>query len=119
MLVRGAFRRCPWCGARHGFLTGWYQKSTSCRTCGLQWRRGDVGFELGAAAMLVIVTFGPLMVLLGLMVAWTWPEVAVTSLLVVLVSLAVVLPLLLYGSAYLMWQAVDIMMRPPTILDFE
>jgi hypothetical protein len=85
----------------------------------LEWRRGDVGFELGAAAMLVIVTFGPLMAILGVMVAWTWPEVAVAPLIAVLVSLAVALPLVLYGSAYLMWQAVDIVMRPPTILDFE
>ena len=36
----------------------------------------------------------------------------------VLGVLAVVLPLLLYGSAYLIWQALDLTMRPPTKEDF-
>jgi len=59
------------------------------------------------------------MLVLGGMVAYTWPDVAVGPMFAVLVVLAFVLPLLLYGSAYLMWQAIDIMMRAPTPLDFE
>jgi len=78
-----------------------------------------VGYELGAAAVTAIITFGPLMLILGGMVAYTWPEVEVVPMFVVLVVLAVALPLLLYGSAYLIWQAIDIMMRTPTPLDFQ
>ena len=118
MLVRGAFRRCPWCGGRGAFFVGWFKKADCCQTCGLEWRRDDVGYELGAAAITVIITFGPLMLILGGMVAVTWPDVNVPMMFVVLVVLAFALPLLLYGSAYVMWQAIDIMMRPPTPLDF-
>ena len=78
-----------------------------------------MGFELGAASTTAIITLGPLVVLLGVMVAITWPEVAVVPMFVVLVPLAVVLPLVTYGSSYLMWQALDIVMRPPTPDDFE
>lgn len=119
MLVRGAFRRCPWCSGRGAFFTGWFQKADRCRTCGLHWRRGDVGFELGAAAMTAIITFGPLMVVLGAMVAAMWPDVDVVPMFAVLVVLAVTLPFVTYGPAYTMWQAVDIVMRPPVPDDFE
>jgi len=119
MLVRGAFRRCPWCGGRGAFFVGWFKKADCCQSCGLEWRRGDVGYELGAAAITAIITFGPLMLILGGMVAYTWPEVEVVPMFAVLIVLAVVLPLMLYGSAYLMWQAIDIMMREPTPLDFQ
>ncbi len=119
MLIRGAFRRCPWCGGRGAFFVGWFKKADCCQTCGLDWRRNDVGYELGAAAITAIITFGPLMLVLGGMVAYTWPDVAVGPMFAVLVVLAFVLPLLLYGSAYLMWQAIDIMMRAPTPLDFQ
>jgi uncharacterized protein (DUF983 family) len=119
MLLRGAFRRCPWCGGRGGFFTGWFQKAEYCQTCGLDWRRDDVGYELGAAAITAIITFGPLMLVLGGMVAVTWPDVAVGPMFAVLVVLAIALPLLLYGSAYLIWQGIDIMMRTPTPLDFH
>ena len=78
-----------------------------------------MGYELGAAAMTAIITFGPLMLILGGMVAYTWPEVAVVPMFGVLIVLAVALPLLLYGSAYLMWQAIDLTMRTPTPLDFQ
>jgi uncharacterized protein (DUF983 family) len=119
MLLRGAFRRCPWCGGRGAFFVGWFKKAECCQTCGLEWRRGDVGYELGAAAMTAIICFGPLMVVLGGMVAVTWPDVEVVPMSIVLVLLAVALPLLLYGSAYVMWQAIDIVMRQPTPLDFR
>jgi uncharacterized protein (DUF983 family) len=119
MLVRGAFRHCPWCGGRGAFFVGWFKKAECCQTCGLRWRRDDVGYELGAAAVTAIICFGPLMLVLGGMVAITWPDVEVVPMFIVLGVLAVVLPLLLYGSAYVMWQAIDILMRPPTPEDFE
>ena len=78
-----------------------------------------MGYELGAAAVAAIITFGPLMLILGGMVAFTWPEVEVVPMFAVLIVLAIGLPLVLYGSAYLMWQAIDIVMREPTLLDFR
>jgi uncharacterized protein (DUF983 family) len=119
MLLRGATRRCPWCGGRGAFFIGWFKKSEHCQTCGLCWRRDDVGYELGAAAITAIITFGPLMLVLGAMVAVTWPEVNAGPMFAVLVVMALGLPLLTYSLSYTIWQSIDILMRPPTPDDFE
>ncbi len=119
MLIRGAFRRCAWCGGRGAFFTGWFEKSSHCQTCGLQWRRGDVGYELGAAAVAAIICMGPLVVALGAVAAVTWPEIDVVSLLITLGISAMILPLLLYPSSYTLWQAIDLLMRPVESTDFE
>lgn len=118
MFSRGAFRRCPWCGGRGAFFVGWFKKANHCQTCGLQWRRGDVGYELGAAAIMVIITFGLLLLVLGGLVAMTWPEFELVRMYAVLGVLAVALPLISYGSAYLIWQSIDITMRPPSPDEF-
>ncbi|WP_148288797.1 DUF983 domain-containing protein [Ilumatobacter nonamiensis] len=119
MLLRGLFRRCAWCGGRGAFFTGWTSKQSTCRTCGLNWRRGDVGYELGAAATAAIISVGPLVLLLGAVLAVTWPDVHVVPMLIVLGVGAVVMPILLYPSSYTTWQAVDILLRPPEPDDFE
>ena len=113
MFWRGARRRCPWCGGPGAFFTSWFGKDPACHTCGLQWRRGDVGFELGAAAMAAIIVMGPLVVALGVVMAFTWPEVHVVPLLVVFLTGAAVLPVVLYPVSYTMWQSLDLVMRPP------
>jgi uncharacterized protein (DUF983 family) len=119
MLFRGARRACPWCGGRHAFFVGWFHKEEHCRSCGLRWRRGDVGYELGAASIAAIITLGPLLLALAAMVIVTWPEVAVAPMFGVLGVGAVVLPIVLYPVSYTLWQALDIAMRPVTVDDFE
>ena len=119
MLFRGLFRRCAWCGGKGAFYTGWTKKQATCKTCGLNWRRDDVGYELGAAATAAIICMGPLVLLLGIIVGFTWPEVNAVPLFIVLGVGAIVLPLLLYPSSYTIWQGVDIIMRPPQPDDFE
>lgn len=119
MLVRGAFRRCPWCGGRGAFFTSWFNKGHACRTCGLQWRRGDVGFELGAAATAAGIVLGPLVVGMGVALALTWPEVRVLPTTVVFLVFGAALPIVLYPVSYTMWQAVDLMMRPVEPDDFD
>lgn len=112
MLLRGVGRRCAWCGGRGAFFTSWTAKSDRCHTCGLNWRRGDVGFELGAATAAAILCMGPLLMVLAAMVAISWPEVHVLPMFIVLGLGAVILPVVLYPVSYSTWQAVDIMMRP-------
>jgi uncharacterized protein (DUF983 family) len=112
MLVRGAGRRCPWCGGRGAFFTSWFGKAESCRTCGLRWRRDDVGFELGAAAIAAIIVMGPLVLAMGVVVAITWPEIEVVPMMIVFIAGGLILPMILYPVSYTMWQAIDLMMRP-------
>ena len=78
-----------------------------------------MGFELGAASIAAIITLGPLVLGLGVMMAITWPEVAVGPMFVVLGAGALILPIVLYPVSYTVWQAVDIAMRPVTIDDFD
>ncbi len=118
MLLRGLFRRCPWCGGRGAFYTGWTSKADACQSCGLEWRRDDVGYELGAAATAAIICLGPLVLTLGAVTALTWPDFRPALLVGILGIGVVVLPILLYSSSYTMWQAVDILMRPVEPGDF-
>ena len=118
MLLRGAVRRCAWCGGRGAFFTGWFEKAPNCRTCGLNWRRNDVGYELGAAAMAAIICIGPLLVALGVIVLATWPDFNALPMFIALGIGAIVLPVVLYPTSYTMWQAVDILLRPVEPTDF-
>jgi uncharacterized protein (DUF983 family) len=117
MLWRGARRRCPWCGGRGAFFTSWFRKAETCRTCGIGWRRGYEGFELGAVAVSVIVVFGALVAAMAVVVAASAPDVPMFGLLVILVVVAVVLPVVIYPISYTLWQAVDLAMRPPDSAD--
>lgn len=119
MLWRAVRRRCPWCGGKRAFFIGWFAKGPSCATCGLRWRRGDVGFELGAAAIAAVITLGPLVVALGVTVAIMWPSVAVVPLLGALGVSALVLPIITYPLSYTIWQSLDLLMRPVAIDDFD
>ena len=117
MLWRGVRRRCPWCGGRGAFFTGWFTKQERCRTCGLGWRRGYEGFELGAMAISAIVCLGALVAGVGIGVVATAPDVAVVPLLAGLGAGAVVLPIVVYPFSYTLWQAIDLAMRPPVAGD--
>ncbi len=118
MVLRGAFRRCAWCGGRGAFFTGWFKKSSHCQTCGLNWRRGDVGYELGAATAAAIICMGPLILALGVVTAVTWPDFDAASLFVTFAVGALLLPILLYPTSYTLWQALDLVMRPVQATDF-
>ncbi|MEM1332796.1 MAG: DUF983 domain-containing protein [Actinomycetota bacterium] len=118
MLWRGLRRRCPRCDGRGAFFTSWFDKAEACRTCGLRWRRGDVGFELGAAAMAAILVLGVLVVAMAAALAATWPDIEVVPLVAVFLVAGVVLPIVAYPISYTVWQAIDLLMRPVEPDDF-
>ena len=111
LLWRGITRRCPWCGDRRAYFTGWFAKQERCRRCGMPWRRGDVGFELGAATMNTIITFGLVIVGVVIGVVATSPDIAVVPIVIGLVIACVVIPVLIYPITYTLWQAIDIAVR--------
>jgi uncharacterized protein (DUF983 family) len=117
MLWRGLRRRCAWCGGRGAFFTGWFHKQDTCRTCGISWRRGYEGFELGALAISAVVCLGLLVVGMTIGIVLTLPDVAVPLLLLILGVCAIVLPIVVYPLSYTIWQAVDLAMRPPVVGD--
>ena len=111
LLWRGVTRRCPWCGDRKAYFTGWFSKQERCRRCGMPWRRGDVGFELGAATVNTIITFGIVIVGVAIGVIATAPDVAVVPIVVGLIAACVVIPVLIYPISYTLWQAIDVAVR--------
>lgn len=113
MMARGAMRRCPWCGDSKAYFIGWFAKIDACRRCHTPWRRGDVGFELGAVTVTTILTFGSVVVGVAAGLILTAPDFAVIEIMIGLVVVAVVMPIVVYPSSYTLWQACDLAMRPP------
>ncbi len=111
---RALRRRCPQCGSRRTFLRGWFHTHPRCRTCGLRWRRGQVGFELGAASINAVITLGALVVGMAIGIAVTYPDVAVVPLVVILGVAAVVVPVLAFPYTYTIWLAVELAMERPS-----
>lgn len=112
MILRGLVRRCARCGGRGAFFTGWYATADRCRTCGLLWRRNMEGFQLGAAAINIILTGGSLITVMGIGVALTYPEPPVWPLVALVSAVAVVVAVGGYPISYTVWLAVDLAMNP-------
>lgn len=68
---------------------------------------------MGAATINAIVTFGLLVVGIGIGVVATLPDVAVVELVLGLGAAGIVIPIAIYPMSYTVWQAVDLAMHPP------
>ena len=113
MVGRALLRRCPWCGGRGAWFKGWFGKVDRCKTCGLQWDRQLVGFELGATSVNVIITLGSILTTVVVGFILTMPDVAVLPIMFIDLSMGVSLPLLIYPYTQTLWMAVDLLMRAP------
>ena len=112
MLVRGLFRRCARCGGKGAFYTGWMKKSDRCNTCGFKWERNLEGFQLGAAAMNIIMTGGSLLFVMAIGVITTYPEVPTWPLIAVVGSVALIVGIGGFPTSYTVWLAIDLRLRP-------
>jgi len=108
-LARAFRRRCPWCGGRDVF-TSWFELRPACPSCAYRFAREE-GYWVGAMVVimgLIEVVFGLLMVaVIGL----TYPDVPWTPLLAVGLVLMVVVPILGYPLAKLLWIAIDLLVH--------
>jgi uncharacterized protein (DUF983 family) len=118
MMLRGAMRRCPWCGDRRAFYRTFFAKQERCQGCNLSWRRGDVGFELGAMTANVIVSMGLIVIGAAITIVLTTPDIPVLEIVIGLIVAGLILPVVVYPMSYTLWQALDLKMRPPTVGDF-
>lgn len=80
----------------------------------MPWRRGDVGYELGAVVISTIITFGAIILAVAVGMILTAPDFAVVELLVLIVGISIVIPIVLHPISYTLWQAIDLAMRPPS-----
>jgi uncharacterized protein (DUF983 family) len=114
LLARGITRRCPWCGDRKAYFTGWFSRQERCRSCGHAYRRGDHAFELGAITANIILTFLGVLFTVLVLIVLTAPDVPVLGVTVATASVALVGPALFYPISFTLWQAIDLWMRRPT-----
>lgn len=112
-LARGIIRRCALCGGKNAFFNGWYKPSDRCKTCGLYWQRNLEGFQLGAAAMNIMLTGGSLLGVMGLGVILTYPDIPIWPMLIATVGVALLVGIGGYPTSYTVWLAVDLTMNPP------
>lgn len=114
MLRRGLVRRCALCGGKGAWYNGWYKKQDRCKSCGFKWGRGQVGNSLGAMTMSVIVTFGLILVTIGIGSILTYPDIAVVPMVLVAIGIVALVPGVFYPVFYTVWFAIDLLMNAPS-----
>ncbi len=104
-LARGMTRKCARCGS--GNLFRYYMlMAENCPQCGLQFERLE-GYWLGAVALNLIAVESLFVIVLIAMVTATWPNVPWTLILIVLVSMNVIVPLIVYPFSRTVWVAIE------------
>jgi uncharacterized protein (DUF983 family) len=111
MLFRAVRRRCPRCGGRPSWFTGWFRRVDRCQTCGYRYERQD-GFMVGAITINTILTFGAILVVLVVGMIVTYPDIAVVPIVAGCVIVAVLVPIVVFPFTYLIWGAIDLAMHP-------
>ena len=107
---RALLLRCPRCGSR-GIVKTWFSLHQHCPTCGLAFTRGeDSDYWLGAYAINLVLAEG-LAAVIALVILWvTWPKHLAAQ--VTGMTLAVLLPILLFPFSRTLWLAWDLSFRP-------
>lgn len=108
-IPRAFLRRCPWCGGR-GVFASWFELKPVCPTCGYRFEREE-GYWVGAMVVVTGLIYLVFAVLMLVVIAATHPDVPWTPLLVVSLALMVVVPVLAYPLAKLLWIAVDLLVH--------
>src|SRR4249920_3777239 len=111
MLFRAVGRRCPRCGGRPSWFTGWFRRVDRCRSCGYRYERQD-GFMVGAITINTILTFGAILVVLVVGMVVTYPDIAVVPIVTGCLFVAVLVPIVAFPFTYTIWGAIDLAMHP-------
>lgn len=115
---RALRRRCPNCGGGPLFRR-WLSMRPSCPSCHLKLDRGEADYFIGGYVVnFVTAEFAIALGALGVIVG-TWPDVPWTGLKWALIGLMIPGPILTYPWAKTLWLAIDLVFRPPTLVDFE
>jgi len=105
VLLRGVRKRCPRCAKRPVFAS-WFRLMHRCPRCALVFERESGGF-LGAMTVNYVASVGVWLVMLGVWLALTVPDVPVVPMLVASVGVLVVVPLWFYPRSKSLWAAVE------------
>lgn len=102
-------RRCPYCGASSVF-DGWFTLKKRCPACRTLYEHED-GYFLGS----YVINLGFTELLTVLIVIWliAGTDLSVLEMQIYGVTLAVLMPILFYPLALLLWVALDVSIHPP------
>ncbi|MGC4003453.1 MAG: DUF983 domain-containing protein [Pirellulales bacterium] len=109
LIVRGLRLRCPCCGNAPMFRS-WFGMHKTCALCGLRFERepgyflGSIYFNYGVTAIVVTALY-----FLGHLKDWFEP----TTLLIVTLTIAVLLPISIFPFTRALWSAFDLSWDPP------
>jgi uncharacterized protein (DUF983 family) len=110
VLARALRMRCPSCGQAAAF-TSWFHMRDRCPVCHFFFERGD-GYFIGATCInLVAAIILPAMAY-AVVLAVTWPNAAWLGAAIAAIVLAVLVPVLFYPFARIIWLALDLVIRP-------
>ena len=122
VLLRGLRKRCPRCGDRDLFV-GWFTMRAACPRCDLRLEKEAGGF-LGAMTLNYAVAMGAWLVVLGIAIAVTVPDIPVVPLLLISAAILILMPLWFYPRSKATWAAVEYLVlrsepdyRPPVARD--
>ncbi len=106
ILLRGLTMRCPRCGSG-GLFHRWTEMVDVCPRCGLVFEQED-GYWTGALVVNTMVSLGLFAVLIGVVVAVTWPNIPVFSAIGIGVVAGIAFPFLFYPISKTAWVALDL-----------
>lgn len=110
MLGRAWRRRCPRCGGS-GLFQSFFDLHERCPACGHGFER-EPGYWVGAMIIITTLTFGLFLVLLVGGMLLTYPDVPWEWLLGLTIGANLVVPILLYPQAKLIWAALELSWNP-------
>ncbi|MEX2274470.1 MAG: DUF983 domain-containing protein [Actinomycetota bacterium] len=102
---RGLLWRCPRCGGRDLFVS-WFAIREACPTCALSLQREEGGF-LGAMTVNYLFTAFVFVLVLVTWLLIDLPDVNVAALTATSAAIVVVVPLLFFRSAKVIWAGVE------------
>ena len=105
VVLRGLFWRCPRCRGRDLFVS-WFSIRDACPTCAMPLQREEGGF-LGAMTVNYLVTALVFVVVLVVWLLIDLPDVNVAGLTATSAVIVVLVPLLFFRSAKVIWAGVE------------
>ncbi|HEX6511788.1 MAG TPA: DUF983 domain-containing protein [Chloroflexota bacterium] len=110
VLGRAARLRCPSCGRASAF-TSWFHMQERCPVCHFWFERGD-GYFIGAACVNLVAAIIFPAVVYAIFLALTWPNPPWLVAGVVSAATAVIVPIVFFPFARVIWLAFDLVIRP-------
>jgi uncharacterized protein (DUF983 family) len=111
MFLRALRRRCPMCGGG-GLFIRWLRVAKACPSCGIVVDRGESGYGLGAVWLNLVAAEAVNTAFWVTIAIRTWPDVPWEMLQWIGPLTALLMPIIFYPFAKMLFMALDLCFRP-------